>query len=736
MLKEAKAKGMTDAEIEKIALENGYTLSSLQEMRGGVSDVNEKVIQEHALEKAAPRQMVDPVDDVKINQTPDTPEDVPLFGSSFFSTSSASFEPDLRIATPLNYILGPDDEFSLDLSGKYSEIFRLRVSPEGTVRLLNFPPIFVSGLTVDEAKKRILSKLGTAYSGGGVYANVSLDKIRSIKVTVVGKAKNPGTYTLSSLATVFHALHVSGGPSLQGTFREIEVIRQNKSIRKIDLYKYITAADASDNIMLQDQDVVLIKPYNKRIKLTGEVKTPAFFEAVSGETLQTIIDYAGGYTPEAYTFSVNYRRNTGKEYKVGHVPEASYGSFELKNGDRFEVGKILERFENRVTISGAVYRGGDYALEPGLQTVSQLIKKADGVAENAFLNRGLIQRLNEHLEPVNISFDVRKLLKGEIEDIQLRKNDVVIIKSIQDLKEAEDVEIYGEIIKSGKYKFFEGMTVEDLVFLAGGYTYGAIPYRVEVSRRVKEGVTEPGKGGEEVKLFELTLSDDLSVSGKDKEFALMPFDIVVIRRSQQYKIQKHSYVLGEVNYPGGYVIKSNFERISDLITKSGGLKEEAYLKGAQFRRDGHSVALDVASILEKPDQPSNLLLFSGDTLIIPRKQETVEVFGDVLNPSFISFDPGFNYRDYLSQAGGYTKSADKNRVFVTYSNGITKRTKRPLLIFRKYPKIEPGSRITVTAKLQDTNNQKLSSSERVMIISAITTFSLTIIRILPEIFNK
>ncbi len=732
---EARAKGMSDEEIEKLAIAQGYTVEEISRVRREL--VTPPLVRTEEVTGVVGSR--EPPDTLAGNVSKkilpsNSQEEIKVFGADFFSTTSSSFEPNLRIATPLDYVLGPDDEITIDLSGKYNEVFKLRVSPEGTVRILNFPPIYVSGLSVDQAKKRIAAKLGTAYSGSGVYSNIALTKIRSIRVTVAGLAGKPGTYTLSSLATVFHALHLSGGPSFNGSFRKIEVLRNNNVIRKIDLYKYIVDADASDNIMLQDQDVILIRPYDTRLLLEGEIKEPAYFEAIPGESLKRIIDYAGGYTPDAYTHSIRYRRNTGKEYKVGQVTEAELPSFLLKNGDRFQIGRTLDRFENRVTIEGAVFRAGDYAIEPGLLTVKQLITQADGLIESAFLTRGLIKRQGSNLDRVNIAFDLSKLMSGEAEDIALARNDTVVIKSASELREVEKITIVGEVIKGGIYEFGKGMTVPDLIFLAGGFTNGGVPHRIEVSRRVKRDTADI-PANQNIRVFELEVSANLALSEGPK-FVLEPFDYVIVRRSPRYESQKHVYITGEVKYPGLYAIKDNFEKISDLIDRSGGLKPESYIEGANFKRDGNMVALDLSWIMKDRSIPSNLMLRDKDTLEIPRKLETVEITGQVLNPSMINYDSKFRFRDYVSQAGGFTELSKRSSVYVTYPNGRTERSKRSLLFFRNNPRIEPGSVIVVPSRDNDIKREPLTRSERIMMFTVISTTAATLLRVIQEIVTK
>lgn len=731
---EAKAKGMSDEEIEKMALANGFTPEEIllikQEFSNSLADQEvDDFVRESVTQREAPQGP--PAQGSTPQAVPDQPGQ---FGFNFFSSGAVTFEPNLQIPTPINYVVGPGDEILVDISGNAVKNYKLLVSPEGTVNISNFPPLYVSGLSMQEAQSRIVSKLRTAYAGSGIYTNVTLGKIRSIRITVTGESMKPGTYTLPSLATTFHALHVSGGPSSNGTMREIEIIRNNQVVRKIDFYKFLVNGDVSDNIMLQDQDIVFIRPAKALISIAGEVKRPGKFEVKPGETVATLIDFAGGFTSEAYSFALSYQRNTGKEYELGQVENAVFSTFQLKDGDKFSVGKILNRYFNRVTVKGAVFREGEYPLNEKIRSVSDLIKAADGVKENAFLNRALLYRQNDLLEPEVVQVDLRSLLNGTTKDIQLKRDDILVVKSVQDLQGENTVSILGEVMKPGEYQYRKNITVGDVIFEAGGYTFGAIPYRIEVSRRLKNDTTGI-PSNQNVRIFEISLADSLALEGQDLTFELEPFDRIDVRKSPRYETQKTFTVIGQVVYPGSYTVVRSVERITDAINRAGGLKESAYLSGAQFTRMGEVVALDLNSILKNPNQSANLLLQSGDTLLIPQTQETVRINGAVLNPSSINFDKSKNVKDYLSQSGGFLNIADKRNLFVTYPNGITYRTKK-FLFFKNYPKVEAGSNIVVPLRETDPNKQSWSRGERVMLISSLTTVGVTLVRVLQEVWTK
>jgi polysaccharide export outer membrane protein len=725
--KKAKASGLSDMDIEQAALQKGYTLDQISTMRNrlqqaqtssptqpnrSATDESRRKIADSSYVKTKPVSVLPKGDSVK-----------QIFGSSFFANAAMSFEPNLRIATPRNYILGPDDELVVDIYGNSVDNFKLKVSPEGTVKMLNLAPVQVNGLTIEQASERIINRLRTAYStlnrpGGGTYSTVTLGNVRSIQVMITGEVTRPGSYTLSSLSTAFNALYQSGGPSSNGSFRNIEIIRSGKIIRKVDLYGFLIDANLNDNISLQDQDIILIRPYEKRIELSGEVKHPALFEIKAGETFKDAIRFAGGYTPNAYSASIQFRRNTGKELKVGSIQESEISTLVPENGDNYKIGKILDRIENRVVIDGGVYRDGEYPIDEQTNTVKKLIQKAEGLREDAFLNRAVIERLDETLRPQIIAFDLGKLMRGEIEDIPLKREDHLFLKTIDELKEGYLLTVAGSVINPGTIDYHEGITVADAIFKSGGYTEGGIPYRIEVSRRVKND-SAGIPSSQNVRIFSLDVDENLKMNAVEQQFKLSPFDIIHVRKSPRYEVQKAVTILGEVMYPGAYTILTSFERITDLIPKAGGLRPEAYLQGARFYRNGEQIAVDLNAVDKNPSLASNLLLLHADSLYIPRKSEVVRINGGVLNPSVMNFDPHFAFKNYISQAGGYSERAWKNRVYVTYPNGRTHRTNKFLFI-RTYPKVEPGSVISVPIK-EEKLDRGTSPAERIAIFSVIAS---------------
>lgn len=669
-----------------------------------------------------------------------------IFGSDLFRNDNLTFEPDLRIATPKNYIVGPDDKLIIDLTGDNERSYNLAINPEGYISLEYVGRIAVGGLTIEQVSAKIKSSMSKTYPGlktGRTSVVVSLGNIRSIQVTVTGQVVNAGTYTLPSLANVYRALYVSGGPSHNGTFRNIQVIRNNKVIATIDVYDFLLRGMQQGNIRLQDQDVINIPAYDKRVEITGEVKEAAIFEVKKNETLQDVINFAKGFTAEAYTAKIKTFQNTDRERKIVDISSVSYSTYHPINGDKFVVEAILERFENRVEIIGAVFRPGVYALDRGL-TLADLIKKAEGITEDAFLNRGYINRLNPDKTQYFISFDVAKILSGEEKDIPLTREDKVTISSIFDLREEYTVTIQGEVRAPGTFQYADNLSIEDVIQMAGGLREGATPNRIEVSRRVKN--TDPNSiSSKAADLFVVNVDENLRIVG-DK-FSIKPFDIISIRNSEGYSIQKQVKVEGEVLYPGMYTIVSKDYRISDLIKRAGGLTPFAYAEGASLKRPGAEkvnpedknaidnteeeekkylnleriqettsqttdsntvtdkliqsdlIGINLEKILKKPLSRYDLMLEEGDVIRVPKQLQTVKITGEILNPNSIVYVPGKSFKQYINGAGGFTNSALKSRAYIKYANGSAEAAKK-FLFFNNYPKVKPGAEILVPQRAE------------------------------------
>ena len=759
-LQKAQASGMNEAQIEKAALMQGYSPADVAKMRDRLSKLTNSNAKKNTnesengsrktnavqagngkLDKKYPDKNKDDNEKDRDGMSKDSVDEEmakpKVFGMSMFAAGGLSFEPDLRIATPKNYQLGPDDELNIDIFGNALDNYKVKVSTEGTVRILNLSPIYVNGLSIEAASERIVGRLRQLYQGinvpgSGVSAQITLGNIRSIKVTITGEVTKPGTYTVSSLSTIFNALYAAGGPSENGSFRNIRVIRDNKVVKILDLYDFLLRADQKDNIRLQDQDVIRIAEYETRVEVSGEVKRPMIFEVEKTENLKDVLRFAGGFTDRAYTYTIGLKRNTAREQKLMNISQDEVATFTPQRGDKYTIGKILERFENRVTIKGSVFREGDFAIESGVNTVKELIKKAEGLKEDAFMNRATISRQKEDNDVTIIAFDLGKLMRGEIADIPLKREDIITIRNLKSLREKRIVMIEGEVNKAGKFDYVEGLTIADVIVLANGFTDGASNAKIELSRRVKDDTTGLDKE-QNVRIDEFMIDKNLKITPEDARVTLQPFDRIYVYKSPRYENQKSVYIEGEVNYPGAYTIKDKMQKVTDLIKLAGGLKNDAFPKGATFSRDSTKIAIDLSVILKVPEVTENILLLDGDRLFVPRELQTVKLSGELLNPISVAYRPNQSLRDYVAQAGGFTDKAAKRKVFVRYANGFSDQTKT-FLFFTSYPKVEQGSEIIVPAVREDLSS-KLSTGEKIAILGAVSSLSLIIINILNAL-NK
>lgn len=681
-----------------------------------------------------------------------------MFGAELFNNKNLTFEPNLKIATPANYQLGPDDELIIDIYGYSEATHRLKVTPEGFIRIPLVGPVQVSGNTIEQARKKIENQLATIYSGintGQTSVNITLGTIRSIKVNILGEVNMPGSYTLPSLATAFNALYVSGGPNKNGSFRNIKVIRNGKIIATVDVYDFLLKGESKGNIRLNDQDVIKVGPYETRVELKGEVKRPAFYEVIKNETLKDVIGFAGGFTDEAYRERIKVFRNTAKEKSVADVPDEMFGMFTLQTGDAFEIGKIIDRYTNRVEINGAVFRPGIYALEEGM-TVSKLIKKADGITEDAFTSRAIIYRLKSDNSSEIISFNVSDVLEGK-NDLVLKREDLIEINSKLALKEEYVVTVLGAVLRPGKYRYAENARVEDLIIAAGGLRESASRKKIEIARRYK-GENERS-GTEIAKIITYEVNEDLTTKS---EIFLMPYDIITIYSVPGYGPQKNVNIEGEVQYPGQYTIAGKDERISDIIKRSGGLTDFGFAEGAVLIRTKKlneadkmirqqkidalikqtkdttniqniinkevgsltsTVGIDLDKILKKPGSKHDLLLDDMDLISIPNMKQTVKISGEVLYPVRIPYRKTKGFKRYINGAGGYSQRALKRAGYVVYANGAAKAT-RKFILFNVHPKIKPGAEIVIPAKEE---KKGASAVEIVSIATSITTVAVLIV---------
>lgn len=683
-----------------------------------------------------------------------------VFGSSMFNTPSLSFDPNLRIATPVNYILGPDDELVVNMSG-YQEInLQTTVKPEGTIFLPHVGLIAVAGLTIEQATTLIRDKMAqTAYpslKSGSSRLNISLGKIKSIHITIIGGAK-PGNYTVSSLSTVFNSLYLCGGPGDINSYRDIELIRNNKVYQTIDLYQFLTKGDEQGNVLLKENDVINFPVYKKRVTITGQIKRPGIFELKDNETLQDLLFFAGGFTDKAYKASIKVKQVTDTERKIEDVPKAQNTMYQPQNGDEFEVGSILDRFENGVSITGAVYRPGEFELTPGL-TISALIKQAGGLQENVFPKRASLTRTYADGTRKNITFNVTEVMHG-VNDVKLVKNDAIYIAAENDFRGDLKITVSGEVRKPGQYPFKEDLSLKDALFMAGGLTDAASSFNIEIGRRINNQSLDASTDSV-AEVYNINLKNGLEIE-KDK-FILKPFDIITIRHNPGYTEQKRVTINGEVTFPGSYTIESKNERISSLIGRAGGLTPQAYSKGVFLIRKNtaadianeqsvknvqksiedtssskliekesitnNRIAINLERVLKDPGSMDDYVLQDGDVIQVLKIDPLVRISGEVLSPTKTGFVANEPLDYYLSQAGGPTDNAKLGRIYVVYSNGSISKTQNGLFgLFRSYPRIETGSEIIVPHKKV---RKGLSTAETVGLTSTVVSLiSLVIITI-------
>lgn len=607
LMQRAESLGYSDAQLEQMASAQGMKQDEVLKLRKRVETIRKQGSSSTATKQNAgksssnntDRQYLGSSDSTSTNQP--TKQDLidkafddlkpKIFGSQLFKNSNITFEPNLRMATPAGYVIGPDDQLLIDLTGDNEANYDLKVSPEGSIRLEYVGLVKVGGLSIDEARSKIKNLMGSTYPGlrsGRTNLAINLGNIRGIKVILNGQVTKPGTYTLSSLSSVFNALYAAGGPNDNGSYRKIQVVRNNRVVATVDFYDLIINGMQRGNIRLQDQDVINVPVYENRVEVVGEVKNPAIFETLDGEHFQNVLNFAGGFSNIAYQSAVKVFQNTARERKISDIFAADFNIYVPKNGDKFFVEPILDRFENRVEINGAVFRPGYFELEKGM-TLKQLIQKADGLKEDAFMNRGYISRLNTDNTLALESFDVAAIMNGSQADIPLKREDKITISSIFDLREEYKVTVQGEVREPNQFPYAENMNLEDAIQMAGGFKEGASPNRVEISRRVRNSNIQ-SVAASTADVFTINIDRNLKLV-TDTVFKLQPFDIVSVRSAEGYVVQKQVKIEGEVLYPGTYTIKSKNERISDLIKRAGGLTALAYTDGASLKRPGRDTSL-------------------------------------------------------------------------------------------------------------------------------------------------
>jgi protein involved in polysaccharide export with SLBB domain len=682
-----------------------------------------------------------------------------VFGSELFDNPTLNFEPNLKLATPMNYILGPGDELQVSLSGVQEYNASIPVSVEGKVSIQYVGQIYVSGISIEAAIEKIKTAMANVYStigSGQSQLAVSLSRIRTIRVTIIG-SKQPGNYSISSLATVYNALFLGGGPAKNESYRNIELIRNNKIITKVDIYKFLVNGDQSENVGLKDNDVIRIPAYNQRVTLEGQVKRPGIFEMKSGESFADLLSFASGFNEFAYTASVSVVQKTAKEFKVQDITDSQFKSYKPVSGDVFTVTKILNRFENRIRIDGAVFRPNTYSFYQGMR-ISDLITKADGLKEDAYSKRARIIRLKSDLTTEIVNVNLEEALEGNLEsDIALNREDVVTVYSILDFVEEYKITIDGEIRKPGVYDYYEGMTLNDILVQSGGLT-GSASKKVEVARMIiSENIDDSNPNKAE--LFNIEITPDNNEQAEN--FSLLPFDVINIRKMAVYEKLEMVSISGAVNYAGKYVLASKKAKVYDIVKRAGGLTSVANIEGVKIKRPIQAkqieavesvdlnlgtkdsiqnklekklkeelkyaiIPVDWKSIMKDQNNNTNVTLFPGDEIEVAAFNEGVKVAGSVLLTSEIPYDKGKGLGYYLDAVGGVDAKGWKKKAYIIYPNGKADVT-GTFLFFRNYPKVTPGSQIIVPEKPEV---KKMSTGEFVSIAGVLASLAGVIIAIL------
>ena len=693
-------------------------------------------------------------DSLSMMMLPKEPEGRKVFGRDIFNNKELTFEPNMNIATPQNYRLGPGDAVYIDIYGASQKTVEATVTPDGTIVIEGFGPVQVSGLTVAQANARLKTTLGARYSSSKV--RLTVGQTKTIIVNVMGEVKTPGTYTLSAFASVFHALYMAGGTNDIGTLRNIKVYRNNKLVTTVDIYDYILNGKLTGNVRLADNDVIVVGPYDCLVNVAGKVKRPMFYEMKKSESVGTVLKYAGGFTGDAYKKSVKVIRKAGSKYSIFNVGEFDVNTFKIEDEDSISVDSVIPRYSNMVEIKGAVFRPGMYQVGGDITGVRSLLEHADGVTEDAFVQHAVMHRMKFDRTLEVIQVDVEGILSGRVADIPLKNEDVLYIPSKKDLLEQQTLTIHGEVLYPGTYTYADNTTVEDLIIQAGGLTDAASVMKVDVSRRItdKQAISVSDTIAN---TFSFRLKDGFVIDGTPG-FTLQPYDEVYVRTSPGFSAQKNVTVEGEVLFGGTYTLAKKTQRLSEIIKQAGGLTTTAYAKGARLERqltpeerarmeqvlkmakakagdsdtlninkldvgNTYYVGINLDKALAEPEGNFDIVLREGDKITVPEYTNTVKISGDVMYPNTVSFRKGKNVAYYVDQAGGWGSRAKKSRTYIIYMNGTVARIGNGV-------KPEPGCEIVVPSKPA---NSKMTTSEVVALASgtaSIATMIATLVNLL------
>ena len=671
--------------------------------------------QEMADDEQMPSSAVQRMDETRV------PDSLKVFGHDIFNNKLLSFEPNMNIATPQNYVLGPGDQVIVDVYGASQKSQQLEVSPDGVIVVEGYGPIQVSGLTVAAAQRKLRTTLGSRYKSSSM--NVSVGQTRTIMVNVMGEVKAPGTYTLSAFSTVFHALYMAGGINDLGTLRSIKVYRQGRLISTVDVYQYILNGRLAGNVRLQENDMIIVGPYEALVNIRGHIKRPMIYEMRPTESVAQVIKYAGGFSSDAFKKSVRLVRKSGERYSVHTIEEFDMSGFKVTDGDAISVDPMVDRYENMVEVKGAVFRPGQYELGKQISSVRALVEAAGGLTEEAFTGRAVLYRMKQDRTLETQSLDLGGILAGAVPDVPLRNEDMLIIATLTERNAERIVTITGEVLTPGTYPYSERETVEDLILRAGGLTDAASFAKVDVSRRIHD--PKAVQTGQEIsKNFSFSLKDGLVVDGQ-QGFMLEPYDVVQVRRSPGFMVPRTVHIEGEVTFEGDFNLSKKNERISDIIKAAGGVTPDAYVKGARMERhmnaeerarmeavikaarqnstskdsvqldkleltEYYAVGIDLEKALANPGGDYDIVVRDSDRIFVPEYSGTVKISGNVLFPNTVSYQAGKDWKYYINQAGGFGYRSRKSHSYIVYQNGTVTRVGKG--------KVEPGCEIVVPQK--------------------------------------
>lgn len=669
-----------------------------------------------------------------------------IFGHDIFKNDKLTFEPNMNIATPAGYILGPGDEILIDIYGTSQSSQKYAISPEGVIIIEKIGPVAIAGLTAEQAQAKVISKMGGHYQGSSI--KLTVGQTRTVIVNVLGEVVNPGTYTLSAFSTVFNALYLAGGVTEIGTLRNIKVSRGGRIISKIDVYDYILNGKLTGNVMLQDNDAIIVGAYDALVNISGAIKRPMFYEMKEGETVKALLEYAGGFNSDANKNIISVERKTNEGLTVHSVEEWDFASFAVQDGDSVNVKNIIDRYQNMVEVTGAVFYPGHYSISNECNSVRTLIEKAGGVKENAYTNLVVLFRMNENRTRKAMSINLAGIMSNNAPDIILENEDSLVVSSDEGITRARRYHIYGPLAKQGEFPYVENMTLEDAIVAAGGLREEALLTNIEIARRLQYTDERDSTYNKKAKVYTFNIENGLIVK-EGQNFALKPFDVITIKRNPEFADIAIVHVGGEVKYPGNYSLQSRQDRLSDLIKRAGGLTEAGFVEGARFTRaisanekerslqlleiahsadtidvekitikDRYAVGIDLAEAMKKPGSDKDIILRNGDQIVIPQHNNTVRISGEVLYPNTVPYVEDKSASYYINQAGGTSNKGQRSKAFIIYANGQVSRL--------YHGRIRPGCEIVIPTKV-DKHVDPQKTSIALAGVSALSTVGAVLI---------